>query len=434
MADARAGDGDGGWMPPDGETPAEFRYCDDPPTGNTVDATPADYLTLLDGLAPGDTLRLAAGTYDGGLPLHDMDGEDGNCIVIEGPATGSPAVFEGSSSRNTVSIDTSSYIVVRNLELDGLGLVGDAVKAEGTSAYAHHIVLENLYIHDHDVDQQIVGISTKCPAWHWVIRGNRIDSAGTGMYLGNSNGDAPFVAGLIENNVVVDTVGYNMQIKHQNPRPSIAGMPTSGMTIVRRNLFSKANGASSGDAARPNVLVGHWPLSGDGVDDVYMIYGNYFHQNPNEALFQGEGNFGLYGNVFVTDTGTAINVQPHNDVPRQVAVFHNTVVANGRGIRVTGEDTNFAQGVVGNAVFSVSGVSGCEPRDNVTDDYAAADGYLVDPSGTIDEVDAHPLADQLDGTAVDVTGFDIYLEYDRDFDGRERDFTYRGAYAGPADS
>ena len=31
----------------------------------------------------------------------------------------------------------------------------------------------------------------------------------------------------------------------------------------------------------------------------------------------------------------AIAIQPHNDVPRLIRVFNNTVVANGTGIRVT---------------------------------------------------------------------------------------------------
>ncbi len=199
-------------------------------------------------------------------------------------AAAPPAVFTARPCCNTVSITDSSYLEIRNLELDGLGLDGvDAVKAEGPSGdanFAHHITIENLYIHGHDTGQQTVGISTKCPAWDWVIRRNVIASAGTGMYLGNSDGSAPFVNGLVEGNLVVDTIGYNVQIKHQNNRPALPGMPASGTTIVRHNVFSKANNASTGVDARPNLLVGHWPLSGPGQDDVYLIYGNFFWANP----------------------------------------------------------------------------------------------------------------------------------------------------------
>ena len=30
------------------------------------------------------------------------------------------------------------------------------------------------------------------------------------MYLGNSNGGLPFVRGIIENSVLLDTIGYNI--------------------------------------------------------------------------------------------------------------------------------------------------------------------------------------------------------------------------------
>ena len=89
------------------------------------------------------------------------------------------------------------------------------MKSERQARYAHHITLENLLIRGHGNNQQTVGISTKCPAWNWVIRGNTIIGAGTGMYLGDSDGSAPFVAGVIERNLIVDTIGYNLQIKHQ---------------------------------------------------------------------------------------------------------------------------------------------------------------------------------------------------------------------------
>ena len=51
----------------------------------------------------------------------------------------------------------------------------------------HHVTIENLNIVNYGADQQVVGISTKGPAWNWTIRGNRIVGAGTGMYLGNSD-------------------------------------------------------------------------------------------------------------------------------------------------------------------------------------------------------------------------------------------------------
>ena len=136
-----------------------------------------------------------------------------------------------------------------------------------------------------------------------------------------------------------------MQIKHQDPRPSTPGIPTHrSVTIIRDNVFSKANNASSGGNARPNLLVGHWPLSGPGANDQYIITGNFFYQNPTgEPLFQGEGHIALHNNVFVNHVGDAVRIQPHNDVPKDIVVFYNTVVASGLGISITGSSTQFSQ-------------------------------------------------------------------------------------------
>ena len=92
--------------------------------------------------------------------------------------------------------------------------------------------------------------------WDWVIRNNIIRNAGTGMYLGNSPGNNPFVRGIIEYNLFEDTIGYNMQIKHQNPRPTNIGMPTGlSKTIIRHNVFSKS-GNSIGSSPPPESARG----------------------------------------------------------------------------------------------------------------------------------------------------------------------------------
>jgi len=192
---------------------------------NILEASPADLGFRLKHLAAGHTLNLAAGTFSGGLRVHNLHGTPEKPILISGSMVGPPTVFLATLGRNTVSIHNSSYVVVKNLVLDGGGLPVDGVKCEGHADFAHHITLENLTIRGHGNNQQTVGISTKCPAWNWVIRDNVIEGAGTGMYLGNSDGGDPFVAGLIERNLIVDTIGYNQQIKHQTARTTLARMP-----------------------------------------------------------------------------------------------------------------------------------------------------------------------------------------------------------------
>ncbi|WP_245725219.1 hypothetical protein [Nitrosomonas halophila] len=157
--------------------------------------------------------------------------------------------------------------------------------------------------------------------------------------MGNSDGSAPFIAGLIEYNLITQTLGYNLQIKHQQPRPNLAGMPAGDqVTTIRHNVFSKADPPRNPSSPRPNVLLGHWPLTGRGANDRYLVYSNFFYQNPQESLFQGEGRIALYNNLFVNHMGGAIRFQPHHDKPREIAIFFNTVVAKNTGIYHAGHN------------------------------------------------------------------------------------------------
>src|SRR5262249_40048579 len=240
-----------------------------------------------------------------------------------------------------------------------------------------------------------------------------------------------FIAGTIEYNVIKDTIGYNAEIKHQNPRPRIAGIPTNrNSTVIRHNVFSKSGSSSGGAKARPNLLVGHWPLSGPGADDLYEIYGNFFYENPVEALFQGEGNIAFHHNLLVNDFGMAVNIQRHNDVPRAIRIFHNTVVARDVGVRESGGSPKYRQIVIGNAVFAGMPIQASDARQNATDTYASAVKYLLKPFGPLGELDLFPHAGALVGTAVDTGTIDGASDWKNDFNGVSQDEHQRGAYSG----
>jgi hypothetical protein len=396
-------------------------------------------------LKAGDTLLLAAGNYgiDGagndtssvpGLPIFGLNGTASAPITITGPASGPMPVLLGRSTHNTVRLSNASYIVIRRLEVDGRDLGGAGVATQGPT---NNITVEDCYLRGFGGDQQIVAISTVGTAtWGWIVRRNLIVGAGTGMYFGNSTGDSPFVAGLIERNVVRDCIGYCMQIKHQVAWSSVpAGMPTGQTTtIIRHNVFAKSGNSSTGGLARPNLLVGDCPPTGPGSSNGVAIHGNFFHQNPNESLFQGEGNIAFYANLMVS-SGTALRVQPHNGSVRDVRIFRNTVVAGGGGISVSGGATGYSQRIQGNAVFaagtalSISG-SAASQSDNVTDSQAAAASYLNAPASAIPTLDLYPKVGALKKTGVPLTGLTAFPDWDRDFNGGTYDSTFRGGYAG----
>jgi hypothetical protein len=304
------------------------------------------------------------------------------------------------------------------------------------SGIVHDILIENNTLIGQDGNQQTDGISTKVPTWNWVIRGNVINGAGTGLYLGNSDGTFPFVAGIIENNLVENTIGYDMEIKWQLPRPSVAGMPTGqSFTIIRNNVFIK-NDQPSPDGDRPNLLVGGFPSSGPGSTDMYEIYGNFLYHNPREALFQASGRVSVHDNVFV-DGQYAAAVFEAQDLPLNLAyVYNNTVYSTNKGIYF-GSAAQAGDNVTGNLVFAATPISGAisNSSNNLVDTLANAGAYVNQPSFVLGAMDLYPLAGKVEGSALNLSAFSNDPDYTLDYNGVSKSaakqaFVFRGAYAG----
>ncbi|HZV43428.1 MAG TPA: hypothetical protein VFF90_03060, partial [Saprospiraceae bacterium] len=424
-------------------------------TANFISATPANYTSFLSGLQPGDTLYLEAGNYMNRLNLNNKSGTAADPIVIMG--SGNSTVFLANACCNTVDMTNVAYIVIRDFMIDGQNInYVDGVKAGGGgNTFAHHITLENLMIVNNGGnivgDNQTVGISTKCAAWNWTIRGCTIIAAGTGIYLGNSDGTCPFVSGLIENNLVINTRGYNMQIKAQKDNVRQIFPETSNdsqTTIIRYNVWSKDTGSTpigTGDGSRPCLLMDNFPTTGYGSHDHYEVYGNFFYNNPTEALMQVTGNTTAYSNVFVNHVAPAgfepVVVTSHNGFqPREMNVFHNTILTNSSegGIGLYGANSSYEQYCYGNAIFSngtpIIGFKPANTIDNVTTTYANALNYVNSPSTTLTSLDVYPLVGQLQGATTSDALFTRYTDYDIDFNGVLYDGAFRGAYSGEGEN
>ena len=411
---------------------------------NKITATPSNYSSYTSGLLPGDTLYLTAGNYMSQLYLSGLSGTVTNPIVIMG--AGNTTVFLGNACCNTVNITNCSYLVIKDFKINGQNIdyVFGVSAGGGATHWAHHITLENLYIINNGGtanDNQTDGISTKCAAWNWTIRGCTIIAAGTGLYLGNSDGSCPFVGGLIENNLVINTKGYNMEIKQQadGQRALLAGTSTDYQkTIIRYNVWSKDSGVVTADGARPCILVGAFPTTSFGANDVYEIYGNFFYNNYSEALVQITGNAALYSNVFVNHFDpsgyrTVLITSQNGFKPRTIHVFHNTLLSNttSYGIRVYDADPAYNQYSYANAAFSANPITGfTNVLDDVTDTYANAGNYINSPSTTLSSLDLYPKAGKLTGTLTSNTLFTGFTDYDKDFNGNIYNWIYRGAYSG----
>jgi len=375
------------------------------------------------------------------LTLSNLNGKQSAWITIRG--AGSPngteaAIIFGNPCCNTVEIQNSSYLAITRLRVDSAGIRGVfGISARGgNSNLVHDILIQDNVLVGQHASQQNDGISTKTPTWNWTIRRNKILGAGTGIYLGNSDGTDPFIAGVIENNLVEDPIGYDMEIKYQNPRPRIPGMPTGpSTTIIRNNTFIKGDGPSP-DGDRPNVLVGGFPNSGSGSDDRYQIYGNFFYHNPREALFQASGRVSVHDNLFVGGHIAAI-VLKDQDLPFKLAdVYNNTIYSSNQGILVDAP-AQAVTNVVGNLVFAATPISGTitHQSDNLTDSLDRAAHYVNTPSFALGMMSFYPLPDRVRGTPLNLVPFTSDKNYNLDFNEIPKNrfsgqVVFRGAYAG----
>jgi len=406
-----------------------------------IQADPSNYRSRVPALKPGDTLNLAAGTYPR-LPVTKLNGTPDEWITITGPESGAPAVISGASGSNTIEILNSSYVAIKNLRIDSRAIPGAfGVSARGhEDNLTHHIRIEGNIFVGQNGGQQTDAISTKTPTWGWVIRYNQILGAGTGLYLGDSDGTQPFVDGIVENNLVMDTIGYDMQIKDQVAIPPVPGMPAGPTTtIIRNNVFIK-NDQPSPDGDRPNLLVSAFPAAGLGSLNMYDIYGNFFFHNHREALFQGSGRISLHDNIFVDGplSYPAVVLRSQNFPLRVANVYNNTIYTSGKGIYF-GTRAMSGDAVTGNVVFASIPISGSivNQSDNVADSLANAHLYVKSPSFDLGSMDFSPLAGKCQGSPIDLSWFHSDREYAWDFEGRPKTevkgaVVFRGAYAAEA--
>ncbi len=414
-------------------------------TPGAVSGQAGYYRTLVGSLAPGDTLYLPSGNYPDRLVLDGKNGTPSAWIVITGPASGPAAtITTASTCCNTVQLGGTSYVVLRNVTIDSAGLDAiDGINAKGNPT--HDILIENCTLIGQDNSQGTVAISTKSPAWNWTIRGNKIIEAGTGIYLGNSDGTQPFVAGVIEGNLFLNSIGYNMEIKNQlayGTQPWATALPPEPhRTIIRNNVFIKEkNNWAPGQvvAVRPNLLVDPFPDTGMGSQDLYEIYGNFFYKNPNEALFQATGRMTVHDNVFVSSGAGQMSVvfTDHNGPLKLTNVYNNTVYSvSGGGIRYSTAPRE--GGIVrGNLIVTGgAGLGGSVPTagSNVIGTPSDGSPYFTAPSEILGQMDFYPAisCSGCSGTPLDLSPFSTNVAYDRDFNADAKaDFRYRGAYAG----
>lgn len=386
-----------------------------PAAAIVLHADPNDLTSKLPALRAGDTLILKAGQYryPGTRQLVNMHGRDGAWITITGPEPPLEAVMQGPAGRNTLELVGCSYLILRRLKFDGRNIADDAIKAadpvRATAADqrrpVHHIRIEECTIVNHDRHQTYVGINCQVPAWNWTIRRNRILSAGTGIYLGDSKGRFPFLNATIEYNLVRNPKGYCLQIKHYDRRIDPSDMPTRQpyesmpgrdevcQNVIRHNVFAK-NDREGEMGDRPNVLLDGFPDAGPGARDRHRVYGNLVLNNPREALLQGSGRLSIHDNIFISSARPAVCLQAHEGkVPRSALVYHNTIITDREPVRVSGATPGAQIAVAGNIMASgkIRDDAAVRLGSNLVMGLWRAESFFESVSSRIAEMDLRPV-------------------------------------------
>jgi hypothetical protein len=135
---------------------------------------------------PGTTVRVAPGTYRGGLSFDRLRGEEGRTIVIAALDENDPPVFEGGGSG--IHLRRPVHVELRNLVIHKATGNGLNIDDGGESTEpAHHIVLDGLQIRDIGPSGNRDGIKlsgvddftvTGCTIQRWGDNGSAIDMVG----------------------------------------------------------------------------------------------------------------------------------------------------------------------------------------------------------------------------------------------------------------
>jgi hypothetical protein len=119
-------------------------------TGNGSQANPYQTLSrALQGVQPGDAIRMLPGTYAGGTSIGNLAGTSNAPIWLGGvPGQARPLINGGSTA---IQLSRVRYLIVENIEVNGS--TANGINCDDGGDYANsnatrHVVFRNLFIHD----------------------------------------------------------------------------------------------------------------------------------------------------------------------------------------------------------------------------------------------------------------------------------------------
>ncbi|MFF5972694.1 right-handed parallel beta-helix repeat-containing protein [Streptomyces sp. NPDC012769] len=193
-----------------------------PASAATIDVSTATQLkTALANARPGDTIRLADGTYSGNFKAT-VPGTSSARITL----TGSSRAVLRAGGGYGLHLDGASYWTVRGVTVTGgqKGIMTD---------YASGVVIDGVTVHDLDME----GVHFRNSSRNGVIKNSRIHDTGNdgrgmgeGVYVGTANtlSDRSDNVQILDNVIGPDVGGENIDIKEGTTGARIVGNTFDG--------------------------------------------------------------------------------------------------------------------------------------------------------------------------------------------------------------
>ncbi|MFI9611968.1 right-handed parallel beta-helix repeat-containing protein [Streptomyces sp. NPDC052023] len=281
----------------------------------TIDvSTAAQLKSALTAAAPGDTIRLADGTYTGNFKTTEA-ATSGSRITL----TGSPRAVLSASGGYGLHLDGASYWTVSGVTVRG-GQKGIMIDS------ARGVVLDGVTVHDLGME----GVHFRNSSRDGVVRNSRIYDTGNdgrgmgeGVYVGSTNtlSDRSDNVQILGNTIGPDVGGENIDIKEGTTGTRIVGNTFDGDGLTGAHYDD-----SWVDVKGNNVLVEN-NTGRNTTNDGYQTHsqqsgwgcGTVFRNN--RSTLTGAGG----------STRLAINVT-NNSSSCRTTVYGSNTVTGGRGL------------------------------------------------------------------------------------------------------
>lgn len=318
----------------------------------TLHLNPGDnFEQAVENLAPGDTLIVHAGTYQGSGRIGiTVRGTVAQPVVIEAAAgEARPRIVRpaGASAQNTINIEGATHLTIRGLEITSNG--GDGVNLSGAVSW---VTLENLVIHDVDV-----GVNLRSSMHHITVRDSEIYDTGgpgytgEGMYIGCNDATCVVSDSVFEGNYIHHTLtsdqGDGIEIKHG-----------SHSNVVRDNVIH--------DTHYPCILV--YGTAGNPRNTVERNV----MWNCGDSGIQAAADAVIRNNIILAGNATGFNSQDHQGAtPQNLSFVNNTVVGGDPCLRLSNWNGKTGLVFANNAIYCpggsyvLSGLAGVQAAGNV---------------------------------------------------------------------